>query len=276
MGEQSSQSALSCRELSFTYPDGVRVLAGVDLVLGRGERVAVVGPNGAGKTTLFSLLAGLLVPETGRIELDGEVLRPGAFRPQTGFVLQQPDDQLFCPSVREDVAFGPENMGLSREEVSRRVDEALETVGVLPLSERPVHHLSGGEKRVVSIAGILAMQPNLILFDEPSAGLDIRNRRRLIHLLRGMEQTLVIASHDLEFLLELCDRVVLLDGGRIVADGPIRAIMADDALMRAHGQEKPHSLIPHPSGHQHLGSGIRALPADAGRVSPQASKENGC
>lgn len=253
MSELNQPSQLVCHDLGYTYPDGVPALSGVDFKLEPGERVALVGPNGAGKTTLFALLSGLLVPETGRILLDGQALHPGRFYSQTGLVMQQPDDQLFCPTVREDVAFGPSNLGWSAEVVADRVAEALARVGATALSERPVHHLSGGEKRRVAIAGILAMQPRLILFDEPSASLDIRNRRRLIQLLQEMKQTLVIASHDLEFLLELCDRVLLLDEGRVVADGPIQDILADEALMAAHGQEKPHSLTSHERlGHRHL------------------------
>ena len=158
-------------------------------------------------------------------------------------------DQLFCPSVRDDVAFGPRNMGLPNEEVEARVTGALSAVGVLKLADRPSHHLSEGEKRMVSIAGVLAMRPRLMIYDEPGANLDIRSRRRLIRLLQASKETLLVASHDLELVLEVCSRVVLIDEGRIVADGDPREIMSDDRLMEAHGQEKPHSLIPHQIPH---------------------------
>lgn len=240
--------ALACAGLRFSYPDRPNVLRGIDLDIGCGERIGVIGPNGAGKTTLFHLACGLLRPQAGSVEVLGAPLRPGEFNPQVALVFQDSDDQLFCPTVGEDVAFGPYNMGLSSAEIDERVRRALSTVGALDLAERPVHHLSGGEKRVVGLAGALAMQPRIILFDEPSSGLDSRNRRRLIALLAEMTQTVVIASHDLELLLETCDRAILLDAGRIVADRPIRAVMEDAALMAAHGQEVPHSLTPHVHG----------------------------
>jgi cobalt/nickel transport system ATP-binding protein len=242
---------LECRGIEYRYPDGQGVFKALDLRVDAGERVAIIGPNGAGKTTLFHLISGLLAPRNGSVEIEGQPLRSGSFHSGIGMIFQDPDDQLFCPSVFDDVAFGPQNMGLSPGDVTERVQEALSTVGVTSLAERPVQHLSGGEKRLVAIAGVLAMTPRLMLLDEPSAGLDIRNRRRLLGLLQGMRQTLLIASHDLEFLLESCTRVVMLDAGRIVADGPIREVMADADLMLAHGQEKPHSLIPHAVHHQH-------------------------
>lgn len=240
--------ALVCSGLRFAYPGRPEALRGIDLEIGCGERVGVVGPNGAGKTTLFHLACGLLQPAAGRIEVFGAPQRPGAFDPRLALLFQHADDQLFCPTVAEDVAFGPRNLGLDRAEIEARVREALAAVGALALAERPVHHLSGGEKRVVSLAGALALRPRLILFDEPSSGLDSRNRRRLIALLQAMTQTLLLASHDLELLLETCERAVLLDEGRVIAEGPIRAILGDAGLMTAHGQEVPHSLIPHRHG----------------------------
>lgn len=243
-------SLLHINQLHFAYPGQPAVLRGIELEVEAGRKVGLIGPNGAGKTTLFLLTCGLLKPTAGTISLHG--LPPAGpaggrekFDGKIALVFQQADDQLFCPSVREDVAFGPENLGLSAEEVERKVTAALKAVGAEALADRPVHHLSGGEKRLVTIAGALAMEPELIIYDEPSASLDIRSRRRLIELLKGGRETSLVASHDLELILEVCDRVVLMDQGRIVADGPPRQIMADEALMTAHGQEKPHSLIPH-------------------------------
>lgn len=242
---------LTISGLSFSYPDQPEVLRGIDLTIMTGERVGLIGPNGAGKTTLFLLSCGILRPDAGEIRLAGEPLMERAFDPRIALVFQKSDDQLFCPTVREDIAFGPENMGLPPAEIQARVTAALKAVGGENLAERPVHHLSEGEKRLVAIAGVLAMEPELIIYDEPSAGLDIRSRRRLIALLKKSRKSCLIAAHDLELILEVCDRVLLLDRGQIVADGPPRRIMADEALMRAHGQEKPHSLIPHQQPHHH-------------------------
>ena len=218
----------------------------------RGQRVGLIGPNGAGKTTLFLVICGMLKPSAGQIFLLGKPVAYGKFNPQVALVFQNPDDQLFCPSVRDDIAFGLHNMGLPKEEVDIRVKEILATAGASKLAERPVHHLSQGEKRIVSIAGVLAMRPELLLYDEPSASLDIRSRRRLIRFLQSSAETILVASHDLELVLEVCERVILIDEGRIVADGNSREIMGDKQLMEAHGQEKPHSLIPHQVSH-HLG-----------------------
>lgn len=248
-GGCNGEPVLTVTGLRFCYPDKVEVLNGVSLEVGQGERVGLIGPNGAGKTTLFLVVCGMLKPGGGRVSVLGKPVVHGRFNPEAGLVFQNPDDQLFCPSVREDIAFGPKNMGLSEQEVVRRVDEALSTVGGGKLAERPVHHLSEGEKRMVSIAGVLAMQPKLVMYDEPSANLDIRSRRRLIGLLEASTETSVIASHDLELVLEVCDRVILMDQGRIVADGKPRQIMGDGHLMEAHGQETPHSLIPHQIPH---------------------------
>jgi len=251
--------ALQVSGLSFSYPDQPDVLRDVDLRVQPGERVGFVGPNGAGKTTLFLVVCGVLKPDAGDITLYGEPLVHGGFRPEIGMVFQNSDDQLFCPSVRDDVAFGPQNLGLSPGEVDARVKEALSITGALDLAERPPHHLSGGEKRMVSIAGALAMHPRLMIYDEPSANLDIRSRRRLIRFLQNAtngfseeKATLLVASHDLELILELCDRVVLMDEGQIVANGDPRELMGDVALMEAHGLERPHSLVPHAIKHHHL------------------------
>lgn len=245
MKESSNGHALSVSNLTFSYPDGPITLGGVDFAAAPDEKVGLIGPNGAGKTTLFLSVCGVLKPDEGDISLFGARVKPGSFRPEVGLVFQNPDDQLFCPSVREDVAFGPGNMEISEEEIEGRVEEAMLTAGVEDLAERVPHHLSGGEKRMVSIAGVLAMRPRLIIYDEPSANLDIRSRRRLIRFLKDSDHTVLISSHDLELVLEVCDRVVLMDEGRLVADGEPESIMSDEVLMERHGLEKPHSLVPH-------------------------------
>lgn len=246
-----SHPALQVKDLEFSYTGKEKVLEGMDLEIGPGERVGLIGPNGAGKTTFFLVVSGVLKATAGEILLLGEPLSNGRFNPDVGMVFQKPDDQLFCPSVSEDIAFGPRNMGLAPDEIERRVAGAMAVTEVTGLAERPVHHLSEGEKRLVTIACILAMQSEMILYDEPSAGLDIRSRRRLISLLQKSEETLLMASHDLELILEVCGRVILLDHGKIVVDGDPQIIMADEALMEAHGQEKPHSLVPHRVHHSH-------------------------
>ena len=238
-------AALVVEGVQFAYPGRDLVLHDVSFTIQPGERVGLIGSNGAGKTSIFLLVSGLLKPDAGTVKLFGESVRKGSFHPEVGLVFQNPSDQLFSPSVRDDVAFGPINMGLEPGEVETRVTQALLTTGTHDLAERPPHHLSGGEKRMVSIASVLAMQPRLLIFDEPDANLDTRARRRLIRFLQNAPQTLLVASHDLEMILEVCDRVLLLDGGRVVADGTPAAIMGDAVLMAAHGLEKPHSLIPH-------------------------------
>ena len=240
---------LSARGVWFSYPDNPDILKDITIEVMPGKRVGIIGPNGAGKTTFFLVICGMLKPSAGQVSLLGEPVAYGKFNPQVAMVFQNPDDQLFCPSVRDDVAFGLQNMGLPNEEVDTRVKEALATVGVSKLADRPVHHLSQGEKRIVSIAGVLAMRPKLLMYDEPSANLDIRSRRRLIRLLQSSCETILVASHDLELVLEVCERVILIDKGRIFADGEPREIMGDQQLMEAHGQEKPHSLVPHRVSH---------------------------
>ncbi len=235
--------------LSFSYPDKPDVLRNVSLKVQPGERVGLIGPNGAGKTTFFLLVCGVLKPDAGEMALFGEPVVRGKFRPEAGMVFQNPDDQLFCPSVRDDVAFGPRNLGLPQEEVEARVEEALSLTGGLELAGRPPHHLSGGEKRMVSIAGVLAMRPRLVVYDEPTSNLDIRSRRRLIRYLQASQETMLIASHDLEFILEVCNRIVLMDEGSIVVNGEPREVMGNVELMEAHGLERPHSLVPHTEPH---------------------------
>ena len=245
---QVMTAAIALHQLQFAYPDRPPTLQDVNLRVTPGERVGVIGPNGAGKTTLFHLICGILTPTRGEVILFERPVCPDEFRPDIGLVFQNPDDQLFSTSVWEDVAFGPQNMGLSPAEVNHRVTESLRLTGVQALRDRPPHHLSGGEKRMVAIATIQAMHPQLVIYDEPSANLDLRARRRLIQFLQASQQTLVLASHDLELVLEVCDRVVVLDAGQIVVDGPTRQVMGNPVLMEQHGLELPHSLVPHPHG----------------------------
>lgn len=240
--EHPTEVAIAISGLSFSYADRAHVLQDITLQVRQGDRLGIIGHNGCGKTTLFLLICGILKPSAGEIRLLQQLVQPGVFYSEIGLVFQNPDDQLFSASVWDDVAFAPQNMGLSATEVEQRVAEALSTTGVAELADRPPHHLSGGEKRMVAIAGILAMRPQIIIYDEPTANLDLRARRRLIQYIQQSSGTLLISSHDLEFILEVCDRVILMNAGRIVADGTPQAIMTDVHLMTTHGLEIPYSL----------------------------------
>ena len=247
--DTKENSAITTQNLTFHYPNCEPVLNDVSLFIHKGQRVGIIGHNGCGKTTLFMLLCGVLSPTAGDISLLGQPVEPGQFRPEVAMLFQDPDDQLFSPTVREDVAFGPQNMGLDPEAATNRVNSALAITGTDFLADRTPHHLSGGEKQMVAIAGLLAMHPDVVLLDEPTASLDMRTRRRLIGFLQKSPETLLISAHDLEFVLEVCDRVLLIDNGQIIADGDPLDIMGDQELMEAHGLEKPHSLIPHVRPH---------------------------
>jgi len=231
--------AIEARGLRFSYPNGVTGLAGVDLSVRHGERVAVLGPNGAGKTTLMLHLNGLLAGE-GELTVAGIDARRGdvrALRAAVGLVFQDPDDQLFMPTVREDVAFGPLNLGAG--DVAARVDAALATVRMEHAADRAPHQLSLGQRRRVAIATVLAMDPRLLVLDEPSASLDPRSRRELLEMLGRLEQTMLVVTHDLLFAAELCDRAVILSAGRVVADGNCLDILRDADLLAAHDLELP-------------------------------------
>ena len=237
-----NQSFVELERLAYAYPDGTQALADISLRAHQGESVAIVGANGAGKSTLLLHLNGYLRPQQGRVRIGDLSLTKEslpAVRRLVGMVFQDPDDQLFMPTVAEDVAFGPLNLGLPVAEVERRVVEALQRVGALTLRERPPYRLSGGEKRAVAIATVLAMEPARLVLDEPSSNLDPGARRRLIQLLAGLGQTTFIATHDLDLALDLCSRTVVLREGRIVADGPSVEIFADAALLAASGLEPP-------------------------------------
>jgi cobalt/nickel transport system ATP-binding protein len=243
--------ALEVRSLSFSYPDGKRALHDVTFAVDEGECVAVIGPNGSGKSTLLLHLNGIL-PETPPTRpsvtvfdtpVTAENLR--TIRRKVGVLFQDPDDQLFCPTVREDVSYGPEQFGVRKEEVEAIVRRSLAQVGLSGFEERSPHHLSGGEKQRVCLAGILACDPVVLVLDEPSADLDPRGRRELIVLLAKLPATKIIAAHDLELVVKLCTRTIVLDEGRVVADGPTTELLSDEPLMLAHGLEKPHILQHH-------------------------------
>lgn len=236
-----SDPVIELASLSFAYPDGRRALTGIDLQVACGEKVAVVGPNGAGKSTLFLHLNGILHGQ-GRVcvagfELNGKAVRQ--VRARVGLVFQDPDDQLFSPTVFEDVAFGPLHLELPRDEVHSRVQRALAAVGMSGYEEQMPHHLSLGERKRIAIATVLAMEPEILVLDEPSSGLDPRARRNLINLLRDLPQTMLVASHDMRLVWELCPRTVILDAGKLVADGPTATLLQDATLMERHGLEVP-------------------------------------
>lgn len=230
---------IEVNQLKFNYPDGHVALKGVSLHIEPGEKVALVGPNGAGKSTLMLHLNGILQGQ-GAVKVAGLPVQAetlGKVRAAVGLVFQDPDDQLFSPTVFEDVAFGPLHMGLPEAEVHTRVHAALEAVGMGAYAERVSHHLSVGEKKRIAIATVLSMNPEILVMDEPSAGLDPRARRGLINLLAALPQTMLVSTHDIRMVAEVFPRTVIMDEGQIAADGPTSALLADTALLTAHGLE---------------------------------------
>lgn len=243
---------LEARGLGYRYPDGQVALEAISFQLNAGERLGLVGPNGAGKSTLLLLLTGVLTPSEGSLFLDGELVTPknlGELRRRVGVVFQHADDMLFTSRVSDDVAFGPRHSRLDAREIQARVDEALSAVGAAGLRDRVPHHLSGGEKRRVALASALALRPEALLLDEPTSDLDPRGRRELRALLEELSLATLVASHDLEFVLALCPRVLVLNHGHVVKVGSSREVLGNEPLMLAHGLERPHSLTPHTVPH---------------------------
>ncbi|MEE4194687.1 MAG: ABC transporter ATP-binding protein [Anaerolineae bacterium] len=224
--------------LSYSYPDGQQALCDVSLTVDSAEKIALVGSNGAGKSTLLLHLNGVFAASQGTIKINGFILNKknlGHIRALVGLVFQNPDDQLFSPHVFDDVAYGPHYQGLPHEEVEIRVREALAAVGMSGYEQRTSYHLSGGEKKRIAIATVLSMQPDFLVFDEPTAGLDPRARRELIELLQDLPQAMLIATHDLDMVEKLCTRTVILNQGRIRADGPTEHLMRDESLLYENG-----------------------------------------
>jgi cobalt/nickel transport system ATP-binding protein len=234
---------LEVKNLSYSYPDGSPALNGANLSLARGEKLAVIGPNGSGKSTLLAHLAGCFsVPaEKGEIVLFGRTVgtEPHRLRGAVGLVFQDPDDQLFMPRVLEDVAFGLVSRGMDVAEAHERALSTLETLSAAHLANRPPHRLSGGEKRMVALAGILAADPEIIVLDEPSSTLDPRARRHVIEILKALDKPMILATHDLDMVLDVCVRAVVMNGGRPVAEGPLPAILQDEIFLRRNGLEAP-------------------------------------
>lgn len=243
----ANQPAVSITGLRFSYPDGHEALRGLDMTVSPGERVALLGPNGAGKTTLALHLNGINVADEGSIAIGDLTVVETNFaeiRRRVGLVFQDPNDQLFMPTVEQDVAFGPANLGLRDTDLRARVAEALEAVGAADLAERVPHHLSGGERRRAALASVLAMQPDVLVLDEPTSGLDPAGHRELVHVLTTLDITQIVITHDLPFALELCPRAIIIDSGRIVADGPTADLMADTALLDKHRLSLPYGFNP--------------------------------
>ncbi len=237
-----SHHIIEAKDLCYTYPDGTQGIKDVSFRITHGESVAIVGSNGAGKSTVLLHLNGCLIPTRGTLRIGDYPLSKRnlkAVRRTVGMVFQDPDDQLFMPTVFDDVAFGPLNLGLPLEEVEAVVTRALETVGVPQLKDRPPYRLSGGEKRSVAIATVLSMSPDILVMDEPTSGLDPRARRRLIELLKTFKHTKIIATHDLDMAVDLSERTIVLYEGAVTADGPTLELLQDEALLTKSGLEKP-------------------------------------
>ncbi|MDQ3985081.1 MAG: ATP-binding cassette domain-containing protein [Actinomycetota bacterium] len=240
-----SVPALTVSGLHYTYPDGNAAVLGADLTVESRQRVAVLGPNGAGKTTLALLFNGVLVPDRGRVEVHGipvERKNLAQVRSRVGIVFQDPDDQLFMPTVFEDVAFGPLNQGFRGAELQTRVDAALAAVGMEAFGDRPPHHLSFGQRRRVAIATVLAMRPEVLIFDEPTSNLDPASRKELSTILWGLDMTMVLITHDLPYALQMCPRAVIMNSGVIVADGRTEELLADPDLLIANRLELPYGF----------------------------------
>ena len=247
--------AIQVRDLSYRYHDGTEALRGVSFSVAPGECVGLLGPNGSGKSTLLLHLNGLLPDHPAAdspVLIHGQPITPATFesvRRQVGLLFQDPDDQLFCATVQEDVAFGPRQLGLDEAAVNERVRKALSQAGLEGFAHRATHHLSHGEKRRACLAGVLACEPTVLVLDEPTSDLDPRGRREFKALLRQIPATKLIATHDLELVVELCSRAIVLDRGQVVAAGPSLTLLNDEELMLAHGLERPHILRhrhPHP------------------------------
>lgn len=237
-----SHHIVEVRDLQYTYPDGTPALQGVSFRITHGESVGIIGANGAGKSTLLLHLNGYLAPQAGTVRIGDFPLTKKTLqhvRRTVGMVFQDPDDQLFMPRVYDDVAFGPLNLGVPPEEVEERVMSALSTVGVSHLRDRPPYRLSGGEKRSVAIASVLSMSPDILVMDEPTSNLDPRARRQLLHLLDSFTHTIIVATHDLDMVLDICSRAVILKEGRVAADGPVTEILQDKQLLHACSLEQP-------------------------------------
>ncbi|MFE1992056.1 energy-coupling factor ABC transporter ATP-binding protein [Streptomyces parvulus] len=240
-------ASLDVSGLAYAYPDGHQALFGVDFSVARGERVALLGPNGAGKTTLVLHLNGILTAGAGSVAVAGmpvDKRNMAEIRRRVGIVFQDPDDQLFMPTVREDVAFGPAAAGVRGPELEACVDRALDLVGMAEFKDRPPHHLSFGQRRRVAVATVLAMEPEILVLDEPSSNLDPASRRELADILRSLDVTVLMVTHDLPYALELCSRALILSDGVIAADGPTAELLSDEALMNAHRLELPFGFDP--------------------------------
>ncbi|MGW4922605.1 energy-coupling factor ABC transporter ATP-binding protein [Streptomyces parvulus] len=240
-------ASLDVSGLAYAYPDGHQALFGVDFSVARGERVALLGPNGAGKTTLVLHLNGILTAGAGSVAVAGmpvDKRNMAEIRRRVGIVFQDPDDQLFMPTVREDVAFGPAAAGVRGPELEACVDRALDLVGMGEFKDRPPHHLSFGQRRRVAVATVLAMEPEILVLDEPSSNLDPASRRELADILRSLDVTVLMVTHDLPYALELCSRALILSDGVIAADGPTAELLSDEALMNAHRLELPFGFDP--------------------------------
>ena len=240
-----SEKSLEISSLAYAYPDGNQALYGVNLAINQGERVALLGPNGAGKTTLVLHLNGIIPTMQGQVRVAGEVVDSKnaesikSVRHKVGIVFQDPDDQLFMPTVGQDVAFGPYNAGLRGLELERAVKEALELVGMSEFIDRPPHHLSFGQRRRVAVATVLAMKPEILVMDEPSSNLDPAARRELAEIITSLDVTLLMVTHDLPFAHELCQRAVILSAGVVAADDEISRVLSDKQLLTAHRLELP-------------------------------------
>ena len=242
--------SLNVDGLAYAYPDGNQALFGVNLTINKGEHVALLGPNGAGKTTLVMHLNGILTAGLGSVSVgdltidteNSETLKD--IRRRVGIVFQDPDDQLFMPTVREDIAFGPMNMGMTGADLDACVEKALDQVGMRDFADRPPHHLSFGQRRRVAVATVLAMEPEILVLDEPSSNLDPASRRELADILKSLDVTLLMVTHDLPYALELCERSVILSAGNIVADGKTIDVLCDEALMQKYRLELPFGFDP--------------------------------
>ncbi len=238
--------AVAMESLHFAYPDGTPALNGIDLTVAQGESIAIIGPNGAGKSTLLLHLNGIL-RGSGNLSVLGlpvESKNLREIRRLVGVVFQDPEDQLFLTSVGQDVGFGPSNLGLDRNEIASRVGEALAAVGMEGSEDRSSHHLSFGQKKRVAVATVLSMRPEILVLDEPTSNLDPKSRRRLLDIIRRLSATKIVVTHDLPVAYELCERAVILDQGRVVADGPTWEILADTELLAAHDLELPYGFVP--------------------------------